>query len=95
MQINIEAEKKKIEREYSRLQKYFADFTQLKQTISALVANAPADLQAQQKLNQLQDLFPAGIGGLEQEMKQDMKILNVALKKLEAQIKHRVIFPEK
>ncbi|CNH68889.1 type III secretion system chaperone SseA [Yersinia aldovae] len=90
MKTTFEAEKKRIEREYSRLQKYFSQFTELKQSIAALVANAPTDPQAKRKLNQLGQLFPEGINGMEHHARQDMKTLSVALKKLKSRINHAV-----
>lgn len=90
MQINIEAEKKRIERECLRLQKYYSQFTELKQSIAELMNNAPKSSQAQSKLNELNSLFPDGIRGMERSVQQDMEALNVSLKKLKSQINQAV-----
>ncbi|MFI0488747.1 MAG: hypothetical protein ACH344_05485 [Yersinia sp. (in: enterobacteria)] len=90
MQINIEAEKKRIERECLRLQKYYSQFTELKQSIAELMNNAPKNSQAQSKLNELNSLFPDGIRGMERSVQQDMEALNMSLKKLKSQINQAV-----
>ncbi|TBL79307.1 hypothetical protein EYY94_00710 [Obesumbacterium proteus] len=87
MQINIKAEKKRIERECARLDACFAEFTLLKQAMSALVANAAIDPVANQKLEQLKTLVPEGMQSIEVKIRQDMKQLEVTLKKLQSQLK--------
>ncbi|WP_145558794.1 hypothetical protein [Yersinia mollaretii] len=90
MQINYEAEKKRIERECFRLDKCFSDFTHLKKAIAELVANAETDPQASKKLEQLNKLFHDGIQGMEQNARQDIKTLSIALKKVQSQLKYAI-----
>lgn len=87
MQTNIEAEKKKIDREYARLGKCFLDFAHLKKSIADLVNNAATDPAAEKRLVQLQSLFPGGLGEIENNARQDMKTLSIALKKLQSKLK--------
>ncbi|NLS55310.1 hypothetical protein [Hafnia alvei] len=90
MKINIEAEKKRIERECLRLDKFFSDFTFIKSAMAELVANAETDPQAREKLRQLEALFPEGIQGMEQNARRDMKTLSVALKKVQSQLSYAI-----
>lgn len=90
MQLNIEVEKKRIERECLRLDKCFSDFTHLKNAIDELISNAETDALASQKLAQLSELLPEGIQGMERNARQDMKKLSAALKKVQSQLKHSI-----
>ncbi len=87
MQKNINAEKKRMERECARLDACFSEFTRLKQAMSELTANAATDPVASQKLEQLKTLVPEGLQGIEKKIRQDIKQLGVTLKKLQAQLK--------
>jgi len=87
MKTRIAAEQKMLEREYNRLNQCYSEFNQLKRKMADLVSHATTDSVAAEKLSGLNGLFPEGISGIEQQMKQDVKVLNNALKKLQAQIK--------
>ena len=87
MKARIAAEQKRMEREYNRLNQCYSEFNQLKRKMADLVSHASTDPVAAEKLSGLNGLFPEGIQGVEQRMKQDINVLNNALKKLQAQIK--------
>lgn len=88
MKNNISAEQKIIEREYYRLCECYSNFTRLKLAMAELVARAATDPAAAKKLNDLQELMPHGIAGLERQAKKDMQALNVALKQLQSRLKN-------
>ncbi|WP_254900207.1 hypothetical protein [Lonsdalea iberica] len=90
MRKDIEAERKRIEREYIRLEKCFSDFTHLKQRMLGLIADSEKDPEAARKLMALQQLFPEGLGGIENNARQDMKALNTTLKQLQSKFKNIV-----
>jgi len=91
----IEMQKKIIERDYSRLQKVFSEFTEIKQSIDALITSAPTNPQAQSKLIQLNNLFPNGIQEMNANALQDVKKLSAAVKKLKTRIDHVIENPSK
>lgn len=90
MKTNIEAEQKRMEREYSRLCQCYSNFTKLKMAMAELVARSATDPAAAKKLNDLQALMPQGIAGLERQTGKDMQALNVALKQLQSRLKNMV-----
>lgn len=96
MSINLDAEMKKMEREYSRLLKCFSDFNAIKHEVAALVACTPTDtdIQSKKKQDAIQRLLPDGIKGIERDTKEEIKKLNTLLKQLDTQLKHSLVHPK-
>lgn len=84
-------ELKQLEQEYAKLARYFTQFMSLKEKVSAEMAESQGDPRANEKLAPLYEMFPGGFAELERNYSQEMKTLTVALKKIEAQLKHALV----
>lgn len=88
MKTNIAAELKIMEREYSRLCRFYSNFSGLRLTVSELADRAATDPVAAKKLNELQAVMPQGIAELERRAGKDIKALNAALKQLQSRFEN-------
>lgn len=88
MNTQFNAEVKRLEREYHKMEKIMTHLSRCMQDISQHEKSAHIDMASKEKIASFNALFPGGLAAMKKNLMEELKHFSASLKKLEVELKN-------